>query len=71
MAPLPIYAARFRLRASFDVASLPNAAAKAIAIQMEPGPSQNTVYGYIKNQYWKLAEEMSVPRSPTSSQRKG
>jgi hypothetical protein len=34
-APLPIYASRWRLKSSFDMTSLPNAAAKAVAVALQ------------------------------------
>ncbi|HUB08790.1 MAG TPA: hypothetical protein VMB50_17415 [Myxococcales bacterium] len=34
-APLPIYGSRFRLRSSFDVTTLPNAAAQAVAVALQ------------------------------------
>jgi hypothetical protein len=34
-APLPIYASRFRLRQDFDLSTLPNAAARAVAVALQ------------------------------------
>jgi serine/threonine-protein kinase len=34
-APLPIYGSRFRLRSTFDVTTLPNAAAQAVAVALQ------------------------------------
>jgi len=42
-------------------------AARAIAELIDPKPPFRTIEKYIRPDYWLLAKQLGVPRSPTSS----